>query len=802
MNDKSDPVAERIAPLFQPVTPAHASVIPSSSPAFSTPIHPIQLQKHTLQQRKPTILPVLLPAATLRPLAFRLFTKKHNLTLNAASLQILANFIGKNCGSGWREEGLAENILDEAAKSWKRNNGGLIVEGDSKEFKDILHNLKGCISGGRLQTQRGRSRNGSFSQRESSTNEGYEDKDSRPNLVAREDRQSSLGISGLDVEDEEEQGFQTQDPRHFLKVVGAFDQPRLRYDAHRKHFEKLTTAPSVFPDPVHKTQLFRNRYHLIHQRLLRNESFQTPTIAVSRPPSLQQSPSTVVSTQQAYKLTPIANLLGRSGSSHVILGLLTIAPTGTLAISDLTGSISLDIQHARPIPEDGAWFTPGMMVIVDGIYEEESSASSSGLGGGGGIGGIIGGKFMGLSVGGPPCERREVTLGVGGANGEGHLSAGGGFGWVDFLGVGSERAAGSRMRKLEKTILGRRDPQEDTAGRNKIAILGENNLDNPKSMEALKKVLAVYAADVEEHVPITFVLVGNFVRHAVVAGGGSGGSIEYKEYFNTLASVLSEYPSILQTSTFVFVPGDNDPWASAFSAGAATVLPRNSIPDLFTSRIKRAFTTANAEAAKSSGSKTDGEVVWTTNPTRLTLFGSTQEIVVFRDDISSRLRRSALTFQKLDVNGSGEASPDRVSVDKNMSYTAGSDDQMELDAAVEDAESHVPASQNAQTNCSATENELQTARKLVKTILDQGDLSPFPLATRPVFWDHADALRLYPLPTALVLVDPEAPPYTVTYEGCHVMNPGRLVVDGRKAIARWIEFDARSRRGKIREVKY
>ncbi|MCJ1439098.1 DNA-directed DNA polymerase epsilon, subunit B [Xylographa pallens] len=801
MNDQSNPVTTRVAPLFQTVTPAHANIIPSSSPAFATPIHPTRLPKPALQQRKPTVLPVVLPAVTLRPLAFRIFTKKHNLTLNSASLQILASFIGKYCGSGWREEGLAENVLDEAAKSWKRNNGGLIVEGDSKEFKDILQNLEGCVSGGKIQTQRDLSRYGSFLKQEMSTNEASGDNDSRPSLVPRADSQTSLGMSGLDVEDEDEQDFQAQDPRQFLKVVGAFEQPRLRYDAHKKHFEKLTAAPSLFPDPAHKTILFRNRYNLILQRLLRNESFQAPTITVSRAPSLQRSSSTIATAQQAYKLTPIANLLGRSGSSHVLLGLLTIAPTGTLAISDLTGSITLDVQHARPIPEDGAWFTPGMIVIVDGIYEEEGSAASSGLGGGGGIGGTIGGKFMGLSVGGPPCERREVTLGVGGANGEGDLSAGGGFGWVDFLGVGSERAAGSRMRKLEKIVLGRQGPQEDAAGRNKFAILGESNLDSPKSMEALKKVLAVYAADLEEHVPITFILVGNFVRHAVVAGGGSGGSIEYKEYFNSLASVLSEYPTILQASTFVFVPGDNDPWASAFSAGAATVLPRNGIPELFTSRVKRAFTAANIEAERSLGSKTDGEAIWTTNPTRLTLFGSTQEIVVFRDDISGRLRRSALTFQKPDVNGS-ENSSDRLLVSEDMNGNASSDDQMELDAAVEDAESHVPVPHNGQTNNSAIQNDLQAARKLVKTILDQGDLSPFPLSTRPVFWDHADALRLYPLPTALVLVDPEAPPYAVTYEGCHVMNPGPLVAEGRKGAARWIEFDARTRRGKIREIKY
>jgi DNA polymerase epsilon subunit 2 len=94
------------------------------------------------------------------------------------------------------------------------------------------------------------------------------------------------------------------------------------------------------------------------------------------------------------------------------------------------------------------------------------------------------------------------------------------------------------------------------------------------------------------------------------------------------------------------------------------------------------------------------------------------------------------------------------------------------------------------------------ARRLVKTILDQGTVSPFPLPLRPVLWDHASALQLYPLPTALVLADPEAAPFCMTYEGCHVMNPGRLVPEGGVSMARWVEYDVLRNRGKVREERY
>ena len=788
--------SDRAAPLFRArPTPALKDAVPSSSPAFATPVHPIRLQKPIEPPTTPTILPILLPPATLRPLAFRTFTKKHSLTLTSSALQVIATFVGKHCGTGWREEGLAEKVLDEAAKMWKRNGGPVIVPGEGDDLKTILRNLEGSMAGGRLVQKDGHSRQASFAVNEETSKEAPHYPPERPGAVSRED---SLGLTALEMEDEAE----SADPRRWLQVIDAFEQPQLVYNVNQKHFDQARTKSSLLPDPTQKTLLFRNRYNLIHQRLLRNESFQTSAVATSRISSLKRSSSTMATAQQVYKLTPIANLLGRSGSNHLLLGLLTISPTGLLTISDLTGSITLDVQHARPIPEDGAWFTPGMIVLVDGMYEEEESAAGSGLGGNGGIGGSIGGKFIGFSVGGPPCERREITLGVGGASGSGNSSTGGGFGWVDFLGVGSERASGSSMRRLENKILKRRGSRILTECRSRMVVMGEVNLDSARTLQALKKVLGTYAAEPADQAPMTVVLMGNFVRHAVMSGGGSGGSIEYKEYFDSLASALSEYPTILQTATFIFVPGDNDPWASSHSAGAATVLPRGSVPELFTTRIKRAFVVANAEAENSTGKTADGKVIWSTNPTRLTLFGPAQEVVFFRDDISGRLRRNAVRFRPLEAAASStEPSEGQNSLEPPTApHEHGIGEIIHVDQAVKTAESHVPAPAK-ETNTTA-DDSLHTARKLVKTMLDQGYLSPFPLSVRPVLWDYAGALQLYPLPNALVLLDPEAPPFAVTYEGCHVMNPGSLVSSEKRGTASWMEYDTKTRRGKAKETRF
>jgi DNA polymerase epsilon subunit 2 len=810
MSRPNQPEKPRAAPIFRlPHTPAPLNPIPSSFPAFATPAHPIRPFVAPIPQ--PSILPVLLPPATLRPLAFRTFTKKHSLTLTSSALQVLATFIGRHCGSEWREGGLAEPVLEEVAKGWKRLGGGVIVDGDAPQLKELLKNLEGSMSGGRILQGRELSRQNNLILGEPPDGLGTTAIGLRPDTLGRGDSQSSLGMSTLDMDDESEE---IKEPRKWLRIIDAYEQPRLIYNVAKKHFDRFvasnilsimilaenfgyrdTSKPSLLPSPSHKTQVFRNRYNLIHQRLLRNESFHTSSFETAQVPTLRRSSSTAT-TQQSYKLTPIANLLGRNGSNHLLLGLLTIAPAGTLAISDLTGSIALDLTHAKTVPENGAWFVPGMIVLVDGVYEEEADGSGSGLGGGGGVGGTIGGNFIGFTVGGPPCERRQVTLGVTGPNDSGDVSAGGGFGWVDFLGVGSERAVGSKMRKIEQRIFGRSSWASEDSGRYRMVIVGEVNLDQPRTLQALKKLIGLYAAEPGEDSPMTFILMGNFVQHPVMARGGSGGSIEYKEYFDALASMLSEFPTLLQSATFIFVPGDNDGWASAFSSGAATLIPRKPVPEMFTTRIKRAFATANAEAEKGKGRKTDGEAIWTTNPSRLSLFGPAHEIVLFRDDMTGRFRRTAIRF-------ASSKPADSEDVDIEMATPALEAptinpeppiEEMDVDLTAQEAESQVPNPQ--------LPSDLQAARKLVKTVLDQGCLSPFRIANRPVLWDFASALQLYPLPTAMVLADTEAPAFCVTYEGCHVMNPGSVVAPGRRGIAKWIEYDVKNKAGKVREALF
>lgn len=767
----------------------------SSSPAFGTPAHPIL----PAAQRRPLappafrpasnnvaapILPILLPPPTLRPLAFRVFTKKHNLTLHGSALQALATFIGKQCGSGWREEGTGEKVLDEVAKLWKAEGGKVIVE-ESVQLKRLLKTLEGSMVGGRV----GAVKSKSTVSRQSSFAFGSES-DGRPGLESRE---NSFGLSKLDVEEpgeDEEEEEAIKDPRAWIKVVSAFAQPRLHYDVDKKHFLPASTKASFFPSPAEKTAVSRERYNVIYQRLLRNEAFQAPSYSARRPDSMAQ---------QFYKITPIANLLGRGGSQHLLLGMLVVAPTGMLALNDPTGSITLDLQHAQSMQGDeSVFFCPGMIILVEGQYEEDwAGAGSSGLGNVDGVGGTIGGRFLGFNVSGPPAEKRNVSLGIDLKPGD----LGGGFGWTDFLGLGSERAVGHRMRRLEQKLL---DPSSHNAcgePRRKMIILGEVTLDQPSTLSALRQVLQRYSSSNDEP-PMTFVLIGNFTSNAAMANAGTG-SIEYKELFNELASVLSDFLPLLRTSTWIFVPGDNDPWASSFSAGASALIPRDGIPDIFTSRIKRAFANAKLELGALAAQKDspDGEAIWTSNPTRLSLFGPAHEMAIFRDDASSRFRRNAIRIGQATRQNrtdtpleSGETQNGEA--DQGMS---GALPTTEADPVAVETDSSMP-DVPAQPSAAGDDHATTQAKKLILSFLPQSTLSPFPATIRPTHWSLNSALSMYPLPHALVLADADAEPFTLTFEGCHVINPGRLVSgSGRRKVVRWAEYDCWTKRGLVRE---
>ncbi|KAH8105899.1 epsilon DNA polymerase [Cristinia sonorae] len=65
-------------------------------------------------------------------------------------------------------------------------------------------------------------------------------------------------------------------------------------------------------------------------------------------------------------------------------------------------------------------------------------------------------------------------------------------------------------------------------------------------------------------------------------------------------------------------------------------------------------------------------------------------------------------------------------------------------------------------------------RYLVQSLLDQSHLVPLTYDIQPTLSDFDHTLRLYPLPTCVVLAD-KYDRFQMTYEGCHVFNPGSFL---------------------------
>lgn len=71
-------------------------------------------------------------------------------------------------------------------------------------------------------------------------------------------------------------------------------------------------------------------------------------------------------------------------------------------------------------------------------------------------------------------------------------------------------------------------------------------------------------------------------------------------------------------------------------------------------------------------------------------------------------------------------------------------------------------------------DEYDRTHHTIKTLLDQGHLSPLPLTSQPIYWQFDHALRLFPLPDAIVLADSNLDSFCQSYLGCTAMNPGSI----------------------------
>lgn len=205
--------------------PKPGTALPSSSSAFpsSDPFEPLPPSSRA---QAPRILAVEIQPNVLRPVAFRVFTKKHNLTLKSDALTLLCSFVGRRCGADWRNSGAGEKLLDEIARQWKRNEGvsGILVDG-GEGLKGVLRGLEVPGSGA--------AGGGDLLRREQSFDLGA----GVPSSALYDGEIEAHMAAGMSTQDGGEE-LEGVDPKRFLKVVDAFTMPKWTYNVLNRGFEK------------------------------------------------------------------------------------------------------------------------------------------------------------------------------------------------------------------------------------------------------------------------------------------------------------------------------------------------------------------------------------------------------------------------------------------------------------------------------------------------------------------------------------------------------------------------------------
>jgi hypothetical protein len=79
-----------------------------------------------------------------------------------------------------------------------------------------------------------------------------------------------------------------------------------------------------------------------------------------------------------------------------------------------------------------------------------------------------------------------------------------------------------------------------------------------------------------------------------------------------------------------------------------------------------------------------------------------------------------------------------------------------------------------------TSSWLYPVLQMATTILRQSHLCPLPLSIQPIYWEYDHALRLFPLPDA-VIIGEDSSAFKSTTDKVLMFNPGSLVMDGTYA---------------------
>lgn len=601
-------------------------------------------------------LPVRLQPLNIRPIAYRIFSKKHGLNLQTEALGVLLEAVESRFGQEWKLP-KSQQFLEELAKLWKQQNRGLFVDGDG-----LTHVLQ----------------------------ELTKDKETNQEELSWQD---------------------------FFKIATPDKVPRYAFDKSRKHFALVEAEGELAGNLAANLGYFSERYHLIRDRLSRNEHFQGASLSSF---SLHGGPA-------GNDITLVKNVLGRDGQKFILFGLLSKNVNDNFILED--GSDHIELNLTQAYKTEGLFYCAGMYVIVEGIYLASGGSINNGN--------VISGCFHVSNIGQPPVEKRDVSLDH--------------YGNLDFLGIHEEVSA--MPLKIDRPMRKRLVAIERSLTSHKVVFLGCNcHLDDAKVMAGLRKFFAQVENELldESSVPLCVVMGGLFVLQPLTGTNSLvsliSNSENYKNNFDNLAELVSKFANVTRKVKLVLVPGPNDPWQLTYSLGGQNVLPQKPVLKVFVNRLERLL---------------KGNLVLGWNPTRIGYLS--QEICILRDDIMNKLKRNDIVFAQ--------------------------DDAPPKSLAVE----HIDTSS---TNISP---KIKQARKLVKTLLDQGHLQPFLPSVKVVNANYGAALRIEPLPTTLVLMDLQFENFEVTYNGCKVVNVGSIGGSGGRRF-NYVEYWPAAKKYEFKEL--
>ncbi|KAN0031595.1 hypothetical protein ACTFIV_005460 [Dictyostelium citrinum] len=249
---------------------------------------------------------------------------------------------------------------------------------------------------------------------------------------------------------------------------------------------------------------------------------------------------------------------------------------------------------------------------------------------------------------------------------------------IDMFGERPQKKTMEQLIKYEKE-------KED----NSILFLSDVWLDSERVMERLDYLFGGY----KDCPPFAMILMGNFTEHPLI----NGTQYQLKKYFNQLATLIQKYPNIHQFTQFIFVPGPTDPTGSLLN-----ILPKFPISNVF---IKEFLSVI----PKST---------FTTNPCRIRY--CSQEIIVFRDDLTNKMRRHCILepSQSCDIS-----------------------------------------------------------QHLIELICSNSHLCNLTLEDKPIYWNYDHAMSVYPLPDILVIGDKSNQYEHSRSDGTYSMNPSSFSTD-------------------------